>query len=734
MNVRLAALLLAPLALPAWGARPASPPSLYRPGEVIVKYRDGADSSAAQQLRARLGLVSAQRLLDGRAERLQLPSVMDVRGALAVLAKDAAVEYAEPNYLRRKLSAVPNDPSFSAQWGLQNTGQANFVAGGPAGTPGGDMHMPQAWDSNNDGTADRTGTGAVTVAIVDDGFELSHPDLAANFIAGYDFKKNDSNPAPDSSADSHGTEVAGALGAIGNNGVGVAGPIWKLKMMPLRFGYDTGSEISALQYAQTNGAQIVNLSFGSATYSQAESDAIAALANAGILVFAAAGNQSGNLDTSGASYPANYQLANLMPVAATNRQDDVASFSSYGAVNVPVAAPGLQIVTTSLNASYTTSGVSGTSFSAPYAAGVAALVKDYTPSANYLELRSRLIEGADPGLDSSEPVDRRTAGGRINAATTLSLSARPALVIKPQQVGSYTSSDSGTQTSVPILAPVKIGNDSNGNGVLDPGDTATLTVQLQNLWQTASLVTGTLSADNGVTVSGGATAFGTLAQLGTASGSFTVTVPTSATGHRYVNFTLQLSANGGLYTATRHFTLELGTLANATTVTQGIGNGLYDNYQTWHYTLSALPAGQDTLSFQTTANNDIDILVSYGTPPQYSIDLAQPPSASDALYYVNIPDAQIGGAAGGNEYVNIKNPPLGTYYVTVVNYDKTSSASYTLTASTNSGGVGCAVSSTYSCGSSSGGGGAAGAGTLAGLLTLAALRRRRGARQDGRTG
>jgi MYXO-CTERM domain-containing protein len=730
------ALLIVCLLAASWPAcawRRGSPPP-YRSGEVLVEYRASASLAQTKALQAAIGLTPKRSLAGGRIELLQLPSMMDVPGALATLRSESDVKYAEPNYLRYPKLVVPDDSFFGDQWGLYNTGQANFVQGGPAGTPGADLNLLPAWDPSGDGSFPRTGDGAVTVAILDDGFETSHPDLAANFIAGYDFVHNDTNVAPDSNADAHGTEVAGALGAVGNNHLGVAGAIWNVKLMPLKFGFDLATEIDALEYAIAHGAQIVNASFGGPGYSQIEHDEIAKLASHDILFVTAAGNENSNTDFAGAEYPANYRLPNLVAVAATNRQDDIASFSTYGPVSVDVAAPGLQIVTTTLHAGYTTApGVSGTSLSAPYAAGVAALIRDYVSGASALQTRARLIEGAAAGADPASPVNQRTAGGRIDAAGSLNLAARPALVIEPQQIATYSSSDeAGNPVTVPILAPVTVVNDPDGNGVLDPGETADLQITLTNLWQPATLVRGALSASGGgVTVNSGTQAFADIPTQGSASASFSVTVPAVVSGHQYVDFSLALTALGG-YSATRHFTLELGSLADNVPQTQAIGTNLYDWFHTWHYTLTSLPAGDDTLTFQTQAGNDIDIVVSYQAPPQYDIDLAvnDIPGAdtSRAVYYVNQPDARLGAAPGGNEYVNIRNPQPGTYYVTVIDYDQTQNAQYTLTAFANKGGVGHYDSSTLayqaSQNGSSGGGVFAPAGLL-GLAAAAALRRRR---------
>lgn len=688
------------LSLPAAASRPTHPAPLYREGEVIVQFRDGADTVAAEELKQRLGLRSRQRLLNGRAELLALPSAMDVRGAMRALHSEQAVALAQPNYYKRPLAVSPNDPDFAAQWGLNNTGQANFVAGGPAGLPGGDLHLLQAWDPAGDGSFPRTGDGSVTVAVLDDGFQINHPDLSANFLSGRGFTSGGNSSSDVSAVDGHGTQVAGALGAIGNNGTGVAGAIWNVKMLPLKFDYTTSAEVAALQYAADQGASIVNGSFGGPVYDPTELSELQTLGTQGILFVASAGNENSNTDIAGAAYPANYPLANVLAVAATNRQDGIASFSTYGPTTVPVAAPGLQIVTTTTSGGYTTSsGVNGTSFAAPYASGVAALVKNYVPGASAADIKARLIESADVGVDASSPTTDLVAGGRLNAATALSLSPRPALVIAPVTVASYTSSDSGTQVTVPITAAAVVSNDSNGNGLLDPGESADLQIKVQNLWLSAANVTGSLSADDGVTVNSGTVSFGSLGTQSSATGTFNITVPASLSGHQYLNFTLNLSANGGAYTTRRHFTVELGSLVDSSTpITQNIGTGLYDNYQTWHYTLppGGLPAGTNTLTFQTTASNDIDIIVSYQAPPQYQIDLDAYSDIS-AIYYYNVPDAQTGAQPGGKEYVNIANPAPGNYYVTVVNYDLTQNAQYQLAAFSSNGGVGNYPSSTVAC-------------------------------------
>lgn len=728
---------VAPAALPGQAATDPAKRFAYRGGEVIVKYRASAKSHPTDGQRAAQGLRSAGRYLDGTLEHIQLPSIMDVPGAVKMLAADPDVEYVEPNFLRRPMAVSPNDPLFGSQWGLYNTGQANFVQGGPAGTAGADMNLRNAWDPLGLGFADRTGTGSIRIAIIDDGFQLNHPDLVANLLAGYDFADNDADPSPTSSSESHGTAVAGAAAARGNNGVGIAGTAWNEKILPIRFGYDVASEIQALDFARLNGAKVVNASFGGPSYSLAEKEAIAALNSAGILFVTSAGNQDSNIDISGASYPANYPLPNVVAVAATNRQDGIASFSTYGSTTVPVAAPGLQIVTTTLTSlpgstpGYTSSGVNGTSFAAPYVAGVAALLYDYLPNPTAAEVKARLIESGQVGLDPSSPAKLRTAAGRIDADLALDLLPRPSLVIRPVIASSYTIND-GSNVDVPVLAPATVEDGLNGNGSLDPGETTTLRVTVENLWLAASNVRATLAVTGaGVTVNSGTAQLGTLGTGGSQAVDFSVTVPANVNGHQYLQFALALTADGG-YSASRNFIMEVGKLTLGATATQQFTAGLYDEFHTWSFDVASLPAGSNRLRIVSTGDNDIDIFVRYGEATQYNIDLDADVPVTDAdpepFYFVNVPDTQRGDdSVDGDETVLISTPRVGTYYVTVVNYDRSPSAQYTLRASLENTPPVTGGSGGGSSGSSSGGG--AVPPLLLVLMLVGALVRQRGRRR-----
>lgn len=712
--IRAVALTLVLLPMAATAAKREGPS--YVDGEIIVKYRNPTQGAVAAKS---LGMEVKRTMARPGVSLLKLPSMTTVPQAIAALKANPDVEYAEPNFRRFKRAAIPNDPLFGQQWGLRNTGQANFVSTGPAGTPGADLNMVEAWDANGDGTPDRTGSPTVTVAVIDDSVKIDHEDLAANIVPGHDYRDDDDDPSPEDSDDFHGTLVAGCIGAVGNNGIGVAGVAWNSKLMPLRFGFDSASEADSIQFAIDNGAKIINASFGGPGFSQTEFDAIDDANAAGIVFVAAAGNHDSNIDVAELDYPANYDLPNIVSVAATNRQDGVASFSQYGPVSVDVAAPGLQIVTTTSNGTNTYStpsdtsfGVSGTSFASPYVAGVAALIKSQIPAASVAEIKARLIESGEPGQDAGV----LTAGGRVDADKAIEMTARPSIVLKSVVV------------------------DAAGNGSLDPGETATVHVTFENLWQAATGVSVTATAATAgetparaFTVTGPVTV-GAIGQGATGTADFNVTVPADIVGHHYVRFTFAVTADGG-YTASRHWQDEVASIPLDTDVSAsfvGTDVALGDDFHAWDVVVPADLADQDLL-ITTTASPDIDLLVKYNAKPVYDIALGADPEDPDAVFCTSgtaddcdDPDTGISGFPDGNEAIRVTHAPAGTYHIVVVNFAlQNTPLNYTISARRvehqSSGG--------------GGGGGAMGAATIAGLLgfgLLAVFARRRSQRATAR--
>ncbi|MCG3146939.1 MAG: hypothetical protein PCFJNLEI_00374 [Verrucomicrobiae bacterium] len=328
----------------------AQPPLAYVEGEVIVTYKPAAALAAKQ--RTKIGFVRAP----GRT----------TAELIAELQLDPAVETVEPNYLRWFTAPPPtNDPSFAQLWGLRNTGQ---TVNGLTGQTGADIRFAEAW------TVAPAVTGVVVVAVLDSGIDYTHPDLVANIwtnsgeiagngidddgngfvddLFGYDFIAGNGNPFD---SGYHGTHVCGTIAATGNNGLGVIGVNFHAQIMPLKISTNgstvtTAGSIAAIQYATSmkhRGVNVVaiNASFGGGGFSTAERAAILAAGEAGIVVCAAAGNDSRNNDGL-PFYPANYRLPNMLVVAASDPNDSLAAFSNFGATTVDLAAPGVNILST----------------------------------------------------------------------------------------------------------------------------------------------------------------------------------------------------------------------------------------------------------------------------------------------------------------------------------------------------------------------------------------------------
>ncbi len=348
------------------------------PHRVLVRFRAGTETATRVAARADVeATVASAYHLVPRLELLRLPPGQSVASAVAALSRDPRVEYAVPDLVVQE-AAIPSDPLYSSQWALQAIG------------------APAAWDQT-------TGSANVTVAVLDSGVDLSHPDLAANLVPGWNFVNNTSDPSDDFG---HGTHVAGIIGAVGGNGVGVAGINWHVSIMPLKICDAGGScsldeEVSALQYAVDHGAKIANASFGG-NYGgyQPEEDAIAAAGQKGLLYVAAAGNAAYDNDLM-PFYPASYPLDNIISVAATTSSQGLASFSDYGFTSVQTAAPGQDILSTMLTSGplsnpsgYGT--LSGTSMAAPEVTGAAALLWAEHPDWTMQQIRMRLLTTASP--------------------------------------------------------------------------------------------------------------------------------------------------------------------------------------------------------------------------------------------------------------------------------------------------------------------------------------------------
>jgi len=381
---------------------------------------------------------------------VKLPKGMTVKEAFIRFNQSANVLYAEPNY-RYKLLAVPNDPMFSDLWGFDNTGQTG-------GTEDADVDAPEAWDI-------QTGDPEIIIAVTDSGIDYQHPDLADNMwvntaelngspdvdddnngyiddIYGYDFAGALARDPGDGDGDPidcsyHGTHVAGIIGAVGNNGEGVVGVCWDVKLMALKVTADdyyrepdvfVSDVVKAIGYAVDNGAKVINASWGANFYSQSLYDAIKDAGDAGLLFVAAAGNDYGSDNDVNPIYPASFDLDNIISVMSTDHDDQRSDFSNYGATSVDVAEPGSEILSTSptfqnfamlvFNVATDYETLSGTSMAAPHVSGACALIWAEYPTLAHQTVKGILLKTVDPVLSSPRLC---LSGGRINLYNALTL-------------------------------------------------------------------------------------------------------------------------------------------------------------------------------------------------------------------------------------------------------------------------------------------------------------------------
>jgi subtilisin family serine protease len=413
-----------------------APSGSYRDGELIVKFKSGLKSTLASSIHKKLQTKVAKKVYGlPDVDVVTLPEGTSVVDAAQQYMADPSVEYAEPNYIRKASATIPNDEFFPQQWALMNSG--TFADG----KPGADIGAYLAWDIT-------TGSSAITVAVIDTGIDYNHPDLITNIwtntgetsctdgkdndgngfvddCLGWDFTNKDNNPMDDNG---HGTHVAGIIGAKANNGIGMAGIMWNVRIMALKafdsdgFG-DVADITSAINYAVDNGARIINASYGDNTYSQAEYDAVNAANNANVLFVAAAGNEwaGGNGGTNNdlsPIYPASYSLPNIISVAATDQKDLLASFSNFGTSSVHLAAPGVYILSTLPDNGYQNKEfIPGTSMAAPHVAGTAGLLMTYYQDFTIQQIKDTILASVDKLPNLTNYV---LTGGRLNAYEAIS--------------------------------------------------------------------------------------------------------------------------------------------------------------------------------------------------------------------------------------------------------------------------------------------------------------------------
>ncbi len=419
----------------------------YAPDSILVRFRSARGAAAlsgrtTSLARVQGSIADANRdgiddrfanLAGGELAAIQLAKGADVVAALELLKDDPNVLYAEPNYIVHAI-ATPNDPQFPQLYGLDNTGQTG-------GTADADVDGPEAWDLT-------VGSSDIVVGVVNTGIDYTHEDLAGNVfvnpneiagngvdddgngviddVHGFNAITGSGDPADDNA---HGSHCSGTIGAVGNNGVGVAGVNWDVTIMGLKFLGAGGSgtledAIEAINYAVGMKNAGVNLrvlsnSWSGGGFSQALLDAINAANAVDILFVAAAGNSGSDNDVT-PTFPANYDAPNVVSVAATDHADARAGFSCFGATTVDLGAPGVNVLSTTPGNTYSV--FSGTSMATPHVAGAAALVLSVNETLTTGELKDLLMTTVDP-VASLEGIT--VTGGRLNAATAVGAAGPP---------------------------------------------------------------------------------------------------------------------------------------------------------------------------------------------------------------------------------------------------------------------------------------------------------------------
>ncbi len=450
------------------------PQEEYVPNEVLVKFKkDVSKYSIQYTIDSVLGKIITFRQkeisafqwdpdlsslrsfrLDPYLLHIKVPETIGTELAIYILSQNPDVKYAEKNFIGHPFAIYPNDDYFYRQWGLFNMGPS-----GSGGTWHADINAPDAWNIF-------TGSSDIVVAVIDNGVDYEHEDLIDNIwinwaeyngnededddengyvddVYGWDWYASpnggeDADPMPYTG--SHGTHIAGIIGAKGNNDRGVAGVNWNVKIMALKIahngaGYRFSEGRRALEYALENGACISNNSWGWTNYSQALYDSIeTAKDEYGHLYIAAAGNWPGieerNNDIQPV-YPASYDLDNIISVASTDHNDELSDLSHYGLNSVDLGAPGAttyypdpvdetDIYSTLLNDNYGYK--RGTSMAAPYVAGVAALVWGCRPDLSWSQVKNAIMNSVDPKSSLS---GKTVTGGRLNAYKAITVFPPP---------------------------------------------------------------------------------------------------------------------------------------------------------------------------------------------------------------------------------------------------------------------------------------------------------------------
>ena len=391
--------------------------------ELMVKYKT---NSSPQLINASIGAKTLRDMPEIGWQKVSLPATVSMDRATRYFRSLSTVAAVEP-VAKRKLFLTPNDAKYSQQYAPQNIG------------------MPAAWEYS-------LGSPEVVVAVIDTGVRASHQDLAANLVSGgYDYANGD---ADISDGFGHGTAVSGCVSAVTNNNLGIAGTGWNVKVYNVKVfsdGAGTTSNdviVKGILDAANRKVRIINMSLGGPGATQAELDAVNYALDQNCLIVASAGNEGTNVPNYPASFPG------VLSVGATDSADKQADFTSFGPT-VDVAAPGVQVLTTTFGGDSEYSKVDGTSFSSPITAGALALMASYAPGSTNEELTTALTS-------TTKDVGTWLRYGRINVAAAIAL-------LRPPVVTDYNPS---TATLMEGRLVNSQGSDAGNAGLLKEADNA----------------------------------------------------------------------------------------------------------------------------------------------------------------------------------------------------------------------------------------------------------------------
>ena len=418
-------LILIPLVILVFIPDKSSAPAASNPqdsgnfvaNQLIIKVKPGVNENTLQSILNQNGLSRTRFLSNLNLMLVNLPSGFSLDTVKGVLSRNSNFEYVEKNYIRHAL-LVPNDQYYSLQYHHPKIGD------------------PQAWDIE-------TGDPSVVIAVIDTGVQSTHPDLSGKVLTGSNFvgsvsttNTNDDN--------GHGTGVSGTAAADSNNSIGVAGVCWGCLILPVKVldSSGSGTEFDVIEginfvanYAAQNPGKkvIINMSLGGPCSSgTSEEDAINNAWNNGVVIVAAAGNNGNTNPVCPAAKP------NVLAVSATDENDKLASFSSYGSF-VGVSAPGVNIAATWGNSGYVYA--SGTSFSSPITAGVVGLIWSINPNLTNLQVVQLIEDTADDIGDQGN--DIKFGHGRVNAYTAVQAAK-----------GTFDPTPTPTPTPAPTPTPI----------------------------------------------------------------------------------------------------------------------------------------------------------------------------------------------------------------------------------------------------------------------------------------